>query len=139
MVGFVISKGGPPGPEGPPGPPGPVPSPETSPWTGLTPVPDGATGALQWRTQLAGQSLQLVGEVTFASPIQTPTLIATLPSTLTVPQLLAVPVACYTKQQGGTADVASLVIDVDGTITIVPNENDLVVPGFWVAHTFPLN
>lgn len=141
-MGFVINQGGQPGPPGPagePGPPGPVPSTETSPWTALTLAPTGATGALQWRTQLAAQTLQLVGEVTFAAAVNTPTLIATLPSTLTVSQLLAIPVACHTKQQGGTADVASLVIDVNGTITIVPNENDLVVPGFWVAHSFPLD
>jgi hypothetical protein len=144
-MGFVINSGqagpagpaGETGPAGPAGPAGPLASSETTPWAELTLEPEGATGALQWRTQLAGQILQLVGSVTFAAAESAVTLVATLPNTVTVPQLLAVPVACYTTQEATVPDAATLVISTDGSITLVPNES-ATVPAFWVAHSFPL-
>lgn len=143
-MGFVINKGGQAGPEGPAGetgpagPAGPLASSETTAWATLTLEPTGATGELQWRTQLAGQTLQLVGSVTFAAAEGAQTFIATLPNTVTVPRVLAVPVACYITQGAGVPDSAVLVINTDGTIVLMPNES-ATVPAFWVAHSFPLN
>lgn len=141
-MGFVINSGqagpaGPAGETGPAGPTGPLASSETTPWAELTLEPEGATGTLQWRTQLAGQTLQLVGSVTFAAAEGAVTLVATLPNTVTVPQLLAVPVACYATQEAAVPDAATLVIGTDGSITLVPNES-ATVPAFWVAHSLPL-
>lgn len=140
-MGFVINQGGqagPPGatgPAGPVGPAGPLASSETTAWAALTLDPVGATGGLQWRTQLNGQTLQLQGMVTFATAIATETVIAALPNTVTVPQMAVVVVAA--TLEGGAADNASVEIGTNGNITLVPNGTDQVAE-IWFAHSIPL-
>lgn len=148
-MGFIVGGGGgggqgEPGPTGPAGPAGPAgetgaagppASSETTPWAALTLAPEGATGDLQWRTQLSGQTLQLQGSVTFAAGISTETVVAALPSTGTVPEDLMIVVAA--TLEGGTADNATVEIGTNGDITLVPNGTDAVAE-VWFAHSIPL-
>jgi hypothetical protein len=135
-MGFVVGGGGgAQGEPGPPGPAGPAASSETTAWAALTLEPTGATGALQWRTQLSGQTLQLQGAVTFAAAISTETVIAALPGAVTVPQNLMIVVAA--TLEGGAADNASVEVGTNGNISVVPNGTDQVAEIF-LAHSIPL-
>lgn len=136
-MGFVVGGGGggAQGEPGPTGPAGPAASSETTAWAALTLEPDGATGGVQWRTQLSGQTLQLQGTVTFGAEISTETVVAALPNTVTVPQNLLLVVAATLA--GGAAGNATVEIGTNGNITLVPNGTEQVTE-IWFAHSIPL-
>lgn len=138
-MGFISQGGGgsgeegPPGPPGPTGPAGPLATSQTTAWTNLTVSAPGATGTVRYRTQLAGQTLQLQGSLTFAPGLDANTLLGTMAG-VTVPQTMVVPAAATVS---GAPGLVGLNIATGGPISLIIIGT--AVTQIWFANDVPLS